>query len=407
MWRSLLVLTSIYQFGCLGAGLSNITVDDADPQMIWAWNGDTPEAVHCTGACLANGWDTSKLYNGSVSVTQEDTVAQYRFVALAESGPRDCGIYLFLCTRKCRVYHANALFLVDGDIATQTGNYGILVYSVTGLEDKLHILTISEGPFSFDYLTYTQVSTTQSVVTSTVPQQISPQSGETSTPPPQTSPATPLTSSDLSTPSTPSSSSPGPAKSSSSVLSAFTLSASLALASGDSSLLASATSSTPTTTTSAADSQSERTVRKFPVGAIAGAAVAAVVAVVCLLVALFLCLRARKSTTPLAVGKNEAKPAANEDGAADAITVEDQLRQLQAQVELLRRDPATVRDSAISGTSVARSLSTMKSDQTRAVLGQSYDHSTVRDSYLQTEAGLALRPEVDAGPPRYEPENAG
>ncbi|KAJ7676993.1 hypothetical protein DFH06DRAFT_1317591 [Mycena polygramma] len=401
------MLASIYWLGCLGAGLSNITVDDADPQMIWAWNGDTPETVHCVGACLANGWDTSRLYNGSVSVTQEDTVAQYRFVGTA--------VYIyFSAPASAESTTQTALFLVDGDIntqsvstipipASQAGNYGMLVYSVTGLEDKLHILTISDGPFSFDYLTYTQVS----VVTSTVPQQTSPQPGDTSTPPPQTSPATsasPPTTSDLSTQSSPAAS--PSANSSSSVLSAFTLPASLALASGDSSLLASATSSFPAPTTSAANSQSAQTARKFPVGAVAGAAVAAVVAVICLLVALFLCLRARKSTAIPAVGENEPK-IMNENGISPSLTVEDQLRQLQAQVELLRRDPAAVRDSAISGTSVARSLSTMKSDQTRAVLGQSYDHSTVRDSYLQTEGGLALRPELDAGPPRYEQENGG
>ncbi|KAJ7466431.1 hypothetical protein FB451DRAFT_1485342 [Mycena latifolia] len=90
------------------------------------------------------------------------------------------------------------------------------------------------------------------------------------------------------------------------------------------------------------------------------------------------------------------------------LSLEEQVRRLQAETELMRMDHTRLRTSVGSGSgidtsSVTRSLSTMKSAQTRAV-SQSYRQSPVRDSFLHTESGLHLtagRFEDDV-PPTYE-----
>ncbi|KAJ7663451.1 hypothetical protein B0H17DRAFT_1144095 [Mycena rosella] len=88
------------------------------------------------------------------------------------------------------------------------------------------------------------------------------------------------------------------------------------------------------------------------------------------------------------------------------LPLEEQMRRLQAEVELLRVDQAGLRSSVGSRTadesSVTRSLATMKNAQTHA-LNQSYGQAAVRDSLVQTEGGMNLTAErfEDELPPTY------
>ncbi|KAJ7673965.1 hypothetical protein DFH06DRAFT_752019 [Mycena polygramma] len=369
--------------------MSNFTVDDTDLGILYV--GNTSE--QCIGVCLGAGWDQSKLYDGTVTVVQEQsTVAHFSFAGTA--------IYVYFSAPANTVGTTqNAVFLVDGESdtqqistfqipPTQSGNYSILVYSMT-MEDGYHVITITNGNFALDYLIYTSNGTP--IITDSAPTQ--PSSTSSSALPSSQTSSTFLPSSPV-------------------VLSSSSLSSANSF---------SLTSSSSLPMTSAADSQSFATTRKTPVGVIAGASVASVVVALGVLVALLLYCRARKHnmtapaesepkyTSPAYLAPPPAGPSGSGAAPSPSNTMEEQLRQLQAEVELLRVDPWGARNSAISGSgdtaSVTRSLSTMKSEQTRALLGQSYDHSTVRDSYLQTDGGLSLRAERDpdvVGPPRYE-----
>ncbi|KAJ6483490.1 hypothetical protein C8R47DRAFT_563496 [Mycena vitilis] len=366
------------------AVMSNFTVDDTDLGILYL--GNTSE--QCIGVCLGAGWDGAKLYDGTVTIVQEQSmVAHYSFAGTA--------IYVYFSAPANTVGTTqNAVFLVDGENntqqvstfqipPTQSGNYSILVYSLT-MEDGYHVITIFNGNFALDYLIYTSNGTP--IITDSAPTQ-------------------PSSTSSSQTSSTFLPSSPVVSSSSLSSTNSFSL-----------------TSSSSLSTTSAADSQAFRNTRKTPVSAIAGASVASAVVALGVLVALLLYCRARKPnitapanvdepkyTSPVYLVPPPVSPSGSGAAPSPSNTMEEQLRQLQAEVEQLRVDPWGARNSAISGSgdtaSVTRSLSTMKSEQTRALLGQSYDHSTVRDSYLQTDGGLSLRAERDpdvAGPPRYE-----
>ncbi|KAJ7474738.1 hypothetical protein FB451DRAFT_1558028 [Mycena latifolia] len=164
-------------------------------------------------------------------------------------------------------------------------------------------------------------------------------------------------------------------------------------------------------------------------GAIAGGVVGGIAAVLAFVAGVFLYRRSRRNKGPYTPDKEDlpgqspgdsmvstANPVAISSGgegppASDpnAAVVAAQLRKLTDQVEQLARrgGRSSVAESDLgSPTSLGRSLSTMKRDQTLAVRN-SQPVDAVRDSLVHTDSGLRLavgRVEIDEVPPSYEAE---
>ncbi|KAJ7066844.1 hypothetical protein B0H15DRAFT_1028012 [Mycena belliarum] len=165
-----LLLVAVVSLADLSSAvLTNHTVDDADARILYVGNN----SLQCIGTCIGEGWDSSKLYNGTVTVTLASTVAAFRFIG--------SGIYVYFSSPGTTLPSAtdpyaelatirltsSALAIqnatVDMNIAPSLGGkYSILVYGTTMPADS-YVLTIFSGPYALDYLVYTSddiVSTT-------------------------------------------------------------------------------------------------------------------------------------------------------------------------------------------------------------------------------------------------------
>ncbi|KAJ7921898.1 hypothetical protein B0H13DRAFT_1866320 [Mycena leptocephala] len=384
--------------------LTNHTIDDAGPFVQYL---PSREGI-CVG-CVDPGanYDVTQLFNGTVTrVAGVNVSIVMNFTGIS--------LYVFFAgPARTEGYHETCHFVLDGSSEISVGVYGpefaynSLVYQHTGLEpDSEHILTIQTntldgGEIDLDYIVFTQViSLRPRRIVSDLPcLACSSDDPETTT-------------------------SPVPAPTSST--------ASIGMSS-------TATSSSPasTTATSVTDSLVPNstsvtafiTRRKSRVGAIAGGLVGGVVALLALAALLFFCLPARgKLCGPAAEKAPPASTPAQEfhaedlffDAAleADPRVLAVRVQRLTAEVERLKverlaMDRPDARSSVASDTTAtsravygpARSISTLKRDQTRAVRDHQYGYSgsSVRDSLVHTESGLRLTAEaVDEVPPTYE-----
>jgi hypothetical protein len=117
-------------------------------------------------------------------------------------------------------------------------------------------------------------------------------------------------------------------------------------------------------------------------------------------------LLSRRSTS-----REQEKHSVESSVGADTRVLEEQVRGLQEQVERMEAARSDGGDSLPSGSAaergdVARSLSGMKRDQTRALQeGELGNHSRVRDVLVHTHTGLNLTAgDPSAPPPTYESE---
>ncbi|KAJ7066848.1 hypothetical protein B0H15DRAFT_872242 [Mycena belliarum] len=373
-----LLLVAVVSLADLSSAvLTNHTVDDADARI--TYKGNT--SLQCIGTCVGEGWDGSKLYNGTVTVTLASTEANFRFVG--------SGIYVFFSTPGTAIptaaepYAESAtIVLVTNGAAAQDvtldmkvapsfgGNYSILVYGTT-MPAGTQVITISSGPYALDYLVYTSddIETT------------------TSTPP--ISSVTPDNSHASLTPSS---------------------SSTLPISSGG--------SVSPPTTAGP---------KRNPIGAIIGGIVGGLLFILATLLVLLLYRRHRRgkeepsSDLPatMAAGVLQpmleatfdagdvAPPSGPHGAVSSAISasapLEEQVRLLQSELALIRADRFDVRSSVASSglgdtASVTRSFSTMKSAQTRAV-----SQSPLRESLQHSgaEAHLTVSNHDEDAPPTY------
>ncbi|KAJ7903999.1 hypothetical protein B0H13DRAFT_2663548 [Mycena leptocephala] len=376
--RAALTLCFLAVLQLAGAVPTNHTVDDANPQMAYASENGTG-AIGCIGRCVGRNWDPSMLNDGTVTVADPEMVVLWKFVGSA--------VYIYFGAPINTVeYDQTAQFIVDGDQETgvtvttpptTTGDYNILVFSMTGMvADEGHVITISHGSFAFDYLIYTsddpETSSTETSTSTT--NAVLPMSPTITSASPTIQPTTEVPR----------------GISSSSTQTALGVST------------AGATVLPPQIITRS----------KSHSAAIAGGVIGGVV------------LSARTAKEMPAVTPDSAplsfdahslytgRAAANGVSESGRPPLEDQVRRLQEEVELLKLMQTGVRSSVGSGSVgdvavLTRSLSTMKSAQTRAVMSHySHGQASVRDSFSQTEGGLRLTAEADGrdenAPPTYE-----
>ncbi|KAJ7270571.1 hypothetical protein C8J57DRAFT_1716595 [Mycena rebaudengoi] len=147
--------------------------------------------------------------------------------------------------------------------------------------------------------------------------------------------------------------------------------------------------------------------KKIGVGPIVGGVIAAVV--VLALAAGIILWRNRRKTSGIPIGDSEngsptSAPIKPHTDVEPAPSLEEKMRQLQAKVERLEANTTSAASvSAAPGSSVTRSLSTMKTEQTLA-LYQGHrvysEASRVRDVLAETDRGLHLMAEgIDNPPP--------
>ncbi|KAJ7249673.1 hypothetical protein C8J57DRAFT_1475186 [Mycena rebaudengoi] len=185
-------------------------------------------------------------------------------------------------------------------------------------------------------------------------------------------------------------------------------------------ILAGSTASAPISTTNSADTPTQTSLsvtakKKTSVAPIAGGVVAGVL-FLSLAVGIFLYRRSRRwnERKPIVIpAREKGSPKSNLTAPMTqhppqlridmepAPPLEEEVRLLREKVQRLEANTAAVSDSA-AGSSVTRSLSTMKTEQTRA-LHEGHrvyrDVSEVRDSLVETDSGLRLMADVVGNPP--------
>ncbi|KAJ7809317.1 hypothetical protein B0H13DRAFT_2479048 [Mycena leptocephala] len=388
--RAALTLCFLAVLQLAGAVPTNHTVDDANPQMAYASQNDTGAVGYGRPSGLINGADSA----------DPEMVVLWKFVGSA--------VYIYFAAPINTVeYDQTAQFIVDGDQETgvtvttpptTTGDYNILVFSMTGMANEGHVITISHGPFAFDYLIYTSDD---------------PETSSTETSTSTTNAVLPmsLTITSASPTIQPTTEAPRGISSSSTQTA-------LSVSTAEATVL-------PPQIIAGSKSHS---------AAIAGGVIGGVVLMAVLILALFVCRRRRPTkdsdssartakempavtpdSTPLSFDAHSlytGRAAANGVSESGRPPLEDQVRRLQEEVELLKLMQVGVRSSVGSGSVgdvavLTRSLSTMKSAQTHAVMSHySHGQASVRDSFSQTEGGLRLTAEADGrnenAPPTYE-----